>query len=49
MGTLVLAKLTEQEFELIEAIRNFKKARHNPSVEMEWYIRKLFEELLEIY
>jgi hypothetical protein len=47
METLVLVRLTEQEFELIETIRNFKKARHNPSAEMEWYIRKLFEDLIE--
>ncbi|MDR2556475.1 MAG: hypothetical protein LBC49_02035 [Bacteroidales bacterium] len=39
--------LNEQEIELIEAIRNFKRARHNPSVEMEFYIRMLFEQLLE--
>ncbi|MDR0619373.1 MAG: hypothetical protein LBG17_05690 [Bacteroidales bacterium] len=39
--------LTEQEAKLIEAIRNFKRARHNPSLEMEFYIRMLFERLLE--
>ena len=39
--------LTTKEKELIEAIRNFKKAKHNPSIELEWGIRELFEKLLE--
>lgn len=40
-------KLTEEEKELIEMIRNFKKSRHNPSWELEIYIRELFEKLLD--
>ena len=40
-------KPTEKERELITAIRNFKKTKHNPSVELEIYIRELFEILLE--
>lgn len=40
-------ELTKKEKELIEAIRNFKKSKHNPSINLEFYIRQLFEELLE--
>jgi len=38
--------LTEEEWELIEAIRNFKNSKHNPSDELEWYVTKMFEMLL---
>ncbi|GHT73495.1 hypothetical protein AGMMS50262_04670 [Bacteroidia bacterium] len=38
--------LTEQKWELIETIRNYKKSKHNPSQELEWYAVKLFENLL---
>ena len=40
-------KLTEKEEELIIAIRNFREAQHNPSWELEWYARRIFEELLD--
>lgn len=39
-------KLTEQEKELIEAIRNLKKSKHNYSIQFEFYIRELFERLI---
>ncbi|WP_197492161.1 hypothetical protein [Arachidicoccus ginsenosidimutans] len=39
-------KLTEKENELIVAIRNFKSSKHNYSLELEWFIRQLFETLL---
>ncbi len=39
-------KLTEQEKELIEAIRNFKKSKHNYSEELEEWVKRLFEILL---
>ena len=39
--------LTEQEAELIEAIRNLKKSRHNPSLELALYVRQLIDEILE--
>lgn len=39
-------KLTEKEKDLVEAIRNFKKSKANASVELEWFIRELFETLL---
>jgi hypothetical protein len=38
--------LTEKEWELIEAIRNYKKSQHNPSPQLEWYVLKLFENML---
>jgi hypothetical protein len=38
--------LTEQEWELVEAIRNYKKSLHNPSQHLELYALKLFENLL---
>jgi len=38
--------LIEKEWELIEAIRNYKKSKHNRSLELEWYARQLFENLL---
>ena len=38
--------LTEKEWDLIEAIRNYKKSMHNPSLELEWYVLQLFENLL---
>ena len=38
--------LNEKEWDLIEAIRNFKKSHHNPSFELEWYAIQLFEILL---
>ena len=39
-------KLTEQERDLIEAIRNFKKSKHNYSLKHEEYVRDLFEIIL---
>ena len=38
-------KLTEKE--LIETIRNFLKSKHNPSIELEFYARELFEKLMD--
>jgi len=38
--------LTDKEWELIEAIRNFKNSKHNYSFEFELYLRELFEILL---
>lgn len=40
-------KLTDKEKELIEAIRNLKKSKHNYSVQFEFYVRELFEKLIE--
>lgn len=42
-------KLTEQEIELIEAIRDFKNSRHNYSRQLEKNARILFEEMMESY
>jgi len=43
---MIAKELTEREAELIDAIRNLKKSRHNPSFELEAYTRDLFDELL---
>ena len=40
-------KLTEQEKEFIESIRNFRKSKINFSFEYEMWIREQFEKLLE--
>lgn len=39
-------KLTPNEKELIEAIRNFKQSMHNPSINLEIYAIRLFERLM---
>jgi len=39
--------LSEQERDLIEAIRNLKNSKHNYSIELEFYVRELFENLLD--
>jgi len=41
-------KLTDAEAELIHAIRNYKKAYPNTTVETEWYIQNLYDSLMEI-
>lgn len=38
--------LSEKEWELIEAIRNFKNSKHNYSFQFELYLRELFESML---
>ena len=38
--------VTEQEWDLIETIRNYKNSMHNPSLELEWFARQLFENML---
>jgi hypothetical protein len=40
-------KLTEKERELIEAIRNLRKMKHNYSVQFEEYARRLFDEMID--
>lgn len=39
-------ELTEQEWELLEAIRNFKNSRHNPSPQLEAYVLQLVDEIM---
>lgn len=39
-------KLTKEETLLISAIRNYRKALHNPSFELEWFAREIFERIL---
>ena len=38
--------LNEKEKELIEAVRNFKKAKHNFSYQLEDYAKELFDRLM---
>lgn len=38
--------LTDKEFDLIMAIRNYKKSYPNGYPEIRWYIEKLFNELI---
>lgn len=40
-------QITEKEWELIEALRNFRNSKHNPSVQLELYIDELVDELKE--
>lgn len=40
-------KLSETEWELIEALRNFRKSKHNPSINIEIYIDSLVDRLKE--
>lgn len=40
-------ELTEKEWDLIEAIRNYHKAYPNGKEEIEWYIEVTLNELLE--
>ena len=39
--------LTEKEYDLIMAIRNYKKSYPNGDPEILWYIERLFNELLD--
>ena len=36
-------KITEREWELIEALRNFLNSKHNPSLQIELYIEELVD------
>lgn len=40
-------EITETEWELIETLRNFRKAKHNPSEQLEFYIDELVDNLKE--
>lgn len=40
-------EITEKEWELLEALRNFRHSRHNPSAELEIFIDQLVDELKE--
>lgn len=40
-------QITEKEWELLQALRNFRKARHNPSYELDLWIDQLVDELKE--
>ncbi len=40
-------EITEKEWELIEALRNFRRSKHNPSLKLENYIDELIDDLKE--
>lgn len=40
-------EITDKEWELIEALRNFRNSRHNPSTRLELWIDQLVDELKE--
>ena len=40
-------KITEREWELIEALRNFRNSKHNPSLQLELFIEELVDILKE--
>lgn len=40
-------EITEKEWEFIQCLRNFRKARHNPSWQIEIYLDSLYETLKE--
>lgn len=42
---MIKVLLTENEWELIQQIRNLRNARHNPSRELEMEVDELFEQL----
>ena len=42
-----MKKLTRKENELIEALRNFRNSKHNPSFELEMFIDQLVAEFKE--
>ena len=41
-------EITEKEWELIEALRNYRRSMNNPSLELEYYIDNLVDALKEI-
>lgn len=40
-------EITELEWELIQALRNFRKSYHNKSIQIELYIDELIDKLKE--
>lgn len=40
-------EITEKEWELIEALRNYRKSKHNPSIQLEYYVDDLVDTLKE--
>lgn len=40
-------EISEKEWELIEALRNFRNSKHNPSKELELWADMLYEQLKE--
>lgn len=44
---LMKQKISKKEWELLQALRNFRKTKHNPSWELEIWIDQLVDELKE--
>ena len=40
-------QITDKEWELIQALRNFRKSKHNRSLQLELWIDQLVDELKE--
>lgn len=40
-------QLTDEEVELIKAIRAYQHSKHNPSKELKRYAKRLFEKMLD--
>ena len=40
-------EISEKEWELIEALRNLRKSKHNPSKNLEFWADMLYEQLKE--
>jgi hypothetical protein len=40
-------EISEKEWELLEALRNFRNSKHNPSKELELFIDHLVDDLKE--
>lgn len=39
--------LTDKETELIQGLRNLRNSTHNPSLELEWYLDTIYQDLKE--
>ena len=46
MEKTITTKLTTDEMDLIIAIRNVNKSKHNPSIELRRYAKEIFDRLL---
>ena len=45
-NTNMVKEITEQENDLLEAMRNYKRAYPNGSKQLEYFARMLFEEMM---
>lgn len=40
--------LSDKEMELIQGLRNLRNSRHNQSLEFEWYLDTIYQDLKEL-